>query len=83
MRFIAEVDRVLGLLLDHLLAGERIDYGYRHYRLNGFPFYVNYRVDKDVNCIRVIAVSDQRRRPDYWRNRIEEPAAVYAVPIAA
>lgn len=35
MRFIAEVDRVLELLLDHPLAGERIDYGYRHYRLNG------------------------------------------------
>ena len=82
-RFIAEVDRVLGLLLDHPFAGERIDEVHRHHPLHGFPFYLNYRVDKDPDCIRVIAVSDQRRRPDYWHNRIEEPAAVYAVPLAA
>ncbi len=82
-RFIAEVDRVLSLLLDHPFAGERIDEVHRHYPLHGFPFYLNYRVDNHANCIRVVAVSNQRRRPDYWRNRIEEAAAVYAVPLAA
>jgi len=82
-RFIAQVRRVVTLLLEHPRAGERIDEAHRHYPLHGFPFYVNYRVDKQPNCIRVIAVSDQRRRPGYWRSRIEEPAAVYAVPLAA
>ena len=32
---------------------------------------------------RLIAVSDQRRGPGYWRNRIEEPVAIYEVPLAA
>lgn len=82
-RFITEVHRTATLLVEHPLAGERIDEVHRHYPLHGFPFYLNYRVDKNANCIRVVAVSDQRRRPGYWRDRIEEPAAVYAVPIAA
>jgi hypothetical protein len=56
---------------------------HRHYPLHGFPFYLNYRVDEPANCIRVVAVSDQRRRPGYWRNRIEETAAFYAVRLAA
>lgn len=55
---------------------------HRHYPLHGFPFYLNYRVDKQADCIRVIAVSDQRRRPGYWCDRIEAAAAVYAVPLA-
>jgi len=82
-RFVVEVRRVVTLLLEHPLAGERIDEAHRHYPLHRFPFYVNYGVDKDANCIRVVAVSDQRRRPGYWHDRIEEPAAVYAVPLAA
>ena len=38
--------RVVTLLLEHPFAGERIDEVHRHYPVHGFPFYVNYRVDK-------------------------------------
>jgi len=82
-RFINEVRRVVTLLLEHPLAGERIDEVRRHCAVHGFPFYVNYRVDADADCIRVIAISDQRRRPGYWRNRVEEPIPSYSVALAA
>jgi hypothetical protein len=48
-----------------------------------FRSILNYRVDAEANCIRVIAVSHQRRKPGYWRSRIEEPAGVYAILLAA
>ena len=81
--FIAEVDRVLRLLLDHPFAGERVDEVYRHCPLHGFQFYLNYRVDKNAGCIRVIAISHQSRRPGYWRNRVEERVPLYDIPLAA
>jgi plasmid stabilization system protein ParE len=82
-RFVSEVYRVITLLLEHPLAGECIDEAHRHFRLKDFPFYLNYRVDEEANSIRVIAVSDQRRRPGYWRNRVKEPDTVYEVLLAA
>ena len=82
-RFIAEVHRVMMLLLEHPLAGERIDDAHRHYPINGLPFHLNYRVDADTNCVRVIAVSDQRLRPGYWRNRVEAPVVAYEIALAA
>ena len=33
-----------------------------------FPFGIIYQVKS--NCIRIIAVADLRRRPNYWRDRI-------------
>ena len=82
-RFIAEVDRVLRLLLDHPFGGERVDEVYRHCPLHGFPFYLNYRVDADAECIRVIAISHQSRRPGYWHHRVEERVPLYDIPLAA
>jgi len=33
--------------------------------------------------MRIVAVFHQRRRLDFWRNRVEEPDTVYAIPLAA
>jgi len=33
--------------------------------------------------IEIVVIAHQHRRSGYWRNRVEEPAAVYAAPLAA
>ena len=83
-RFIAEVDRVLRLLLDHPFAGERDRCKYTgNIHSTAFRSTSITGVDERAICVLVVAVSDQRRRPGYWRNCIEEPSVVYVVALAA
>lgn len=51
--------------------------------LHRFPHFVIYRIDHEADVIRIVAVYDQRRRPDSWRNRVEESVRIYDVPLAA
>jgi len=76
-RFIEEVYRSLQLLQKYPRLGRRVDKNYRRFPLHGFPFFINYRIDDTNDLVRVIAVSDQRRRPGYWVGRVEEPGSVY------
>jgi plasmid stabilization system protein ParE len=78
-RFIEELDRALMLLRERPELGQRIGPDHRRFPLHGFPFFVNYRIDKANSLIRVVAVSHQSRRPGYWANRVEELRATYAV----
>jgi plasmid stabilization system protein ParE len=78
-RFIEELDRALMLLRERPELGQRIGPDHRRFPLHGFPFFVNYRIDKANSLIRVVAVSHQSRRPGYWENRVEELRATYAV----
>ena len=53
----------------------RIDRGKIRKRLvSGFPFTILYEVQPDR--IHIAAVMHQRRRPGYWRKRVEEPLAI-------
>jgi plasmid stabilization system protein ParE len=78
-RFIEELDRALMLLRERPELGQRIGPDHRRFPLHGFPFFVNYRIDKANSLIRVVAISHQSRRPGYWANRVEELRATYAV----
>lgn len=62
--FIAEGERVSGLLRRHPLIGTRVDPTLRRVRFHRFPFAYLFSVDDDV--IRIVAVAHRRRRPGYW-----------------
>ena len=78
-RFIEELDRALMLLQERPELGQRIGPDHRRFPLYGFPFFVNYRIDKEKSLICVVAISHQSRRPGYWANRVEELSATYAI----
>jgi plasmid stabilization system protein ParE len=73
-RFIEELDRALLLLREHPGVGERVGTRHRRFPLQGFPYFVNYRIDDEKGMIHVVAIAHQRRRPGYWVNRVEELA---------
>jgi plasmid stabilization system protein ParE len=66
--FAAEVYRSIELACDYPDAGSPISARLRRRLVRRFPFAVLY--ENTGKAIHVIAVADQRRRPDYWRRRI-------------
>jgi plasmid stabilization system protein ParE len=75
--FIEEVDRVLAVLSRNPWLGQRLDDTYRRVLLRTFPYSLMYRLDSKKKLIRISAVCHQRRRPGFWRDRVEESGAVY------
>jgi toxin ParE1/3/4 len=76
-RFIDEVERVIALLLEHPELGAGVGQDFRFVVLDRFPFRLVYAVEQSV--IRIIAIAHQKRRPDYWHGRVEEPRPAYAL----
>jgi len=66
--FLDEVQRVINILREHPELGQSVGRGLRRALLHTFPFSVIYSVE--VNSILIVAVAHQRRRPNYWGNRI-------------
>ncbi|MGI0024433.1 MAG: type II toxin-antitoxin system RelE/ParE family toxin [Nitrososphaera sp.] len=67
--FISEVQRVTKLLVEKPEIGARIDEIFRRILLNRFPYSLIYSLEPER--IWIVAVAHQRRRPGYWRSRIE------------
>jgi toxin ParE1/3/4 len=76
-RFIDEVERVIALLTEHPELGAGVLRDIRFIVLDRFPFRLVYAVED--SAIRIIAVAHQKRRPNYWRGRVEEPRPTYAI----
>ena len=75
--FLAEVDYSLALLKRNPRLGHRVDATYRRIHLRRFPYSLLYRFDLEAQRIRISVVGQQKRRPDFWRDRVEEIAPVY------
>ena len=75
--FFSEVQQFVALLTDNPALGKRGPDGRRAVVMNRFPYRLIYRLD-EVG-VRIVAVSHQKRRPGYWRGRIEEPRSTYAI----
>jgi len=65
--FLAELDLVLGRVLEAPGRWPQFELGTRRYVFPRYPFSLIYRI-KDSK-IEVIAVAHHRRRPDYWKRR--------------
>ena len=66
--FLDEVGRVINILREHPELGQPVGRELRRALLHRFPFSLIYSVQ--VDAILIVAVTHQRRRPDYWRNRV-------------
>ena len=75
-----ELERVIQLLLDNPFAGKVAQLptkvAYREFLLHRFPYRVIYSVEED--CILIVAVLYQGRRPGYWQSRVQEKPSRYA-----
>ena len=66
--FMRELDLAIAVVADR---PDRWPAGHRNtrgYHLRRFPFRVVYLFDD--NCVRIIAIAHDRRRPGYWKDRI-------------
>lgn len=68
-RFYNEVFAAIDRIVDHPSAWPSIDGEFRLCRTNQFPFGIVYSIEKQY--ILVVAVMHNRRRPGYWRYRVE------------
>ncbi len=65
--FLDEVERVVDLIRDNPESAPRIYKVVRRKILRGFPYSIMYSIVDD--SIRILAISNQKRRPFYWRDR--------------
>ena len=75
--FLLEVESAAALLVENPLIGRRVPDNRRVLVLKRFAYRLVYTLD-DLGIV-IIAAAHQRRRPDYWRHRVEEPRPAYAV----
>jgi len=68
LRFVAEVDRAIQLLLQFPRLGAPLRRDVRGFSLRVFPYRLIYRVEGEI--VRIYAVAHVRRRRGYWRKRV-------------
>ena len=67
--FLDDLQRAVNRLRDNPKLGQKVGDGLRRSLFSRFPYSVIYTVEPE--CILVVAVANQRRRPNYWRDRID------------
>lgn len=69
LAFIAEVHKVISILLSTPLAAPVVQGDIRGKMLVHFPYILLYSIEADF--ILIVAVAHQKRRPTYWRCRLK------------
>lgn len=67
--FLDDLQRALNSVRESPLLGPEVGGRFRRVLLHRFPFSIIYPIEADA--ILVVAVAHQRRRPDYWRHRLD------------
>jgi toxin ParE1/3/4 len=70
IRFQAMVEAAILLAVQHPLGGSPYPHDTRAVLVKGFPFSVLYRVSDHE--LLIVAVAPHRRRPNYWKLRVDE-----------
>jgi toxin ParE1/3/4 len=68
-RFIEEVERASELLERYPEIGQQIDFDIRQFVLADFPHSLIYALEPEL--VWVLAVAHHKRRPGYWKSRVE------------
>lgn len=68
--FLLEIERLASVLLELPSLGEKLDPIHRRVPLRRFPYALIFRRNDDI--IRIVAVAHRRRRPRYWRPRVQD-----------
>lgn len=71
-RFVNAVRAAVNNILADPLRYQLVDDGIRICRLKKFPFRLYYSFDEAAQFVCIYAVMHEKRRPDYWRNRVLE-----------
>ncbi len=69
-RFVSAVRKAVDAILADPLRYQPVEEGIRVYRLKKFPFRLYYSVDEAAAFLCIYAVMHEKRRPDYWRGRV-------------
>src|SRR2546427_4507719 len=67
--FMEELDRIVARIGEYPDGGAPYFEGTRRYLMQRFPFSVVYR--KKRRAYEIVAVAHGRRKPGYWKNRVE------------
>ena len=67
--FLDDLQRAVDKILNNPESGQLILENFRRSILSRFPFSLIYTIEPE--SILIIAVAHQRRRPDYWKERID------------
>lgn len=70
-RFLDEVEWANAAILANPYAAQSLGGNFRRLQLKKFPFGLCYRILDSV--IEIVAVAHERRRPGYWRDRLQGP----------
>ncbi len=65
--FIQEVEKVLDVIKQYPSVGTPITSNERRFLISRFPYGIIYAVEGDL--IKIFAVMDLRRKPNYWKSR--------------
>lgn len=68
--FVAEVRRAVRSISENPYASAAVGTGIRRNILKLFPYNILYAIEPDL--IVIVAIAHQKRRPRYWRARIEQ-----------
>lgn len=66
--FLDDVQHAINIVRSQPLIGRDLGDGFRRVLLSKFPFSLIHAIAS--NEIVIVAVAHQRRRPDYWRERV-------------
>lgn len=69
LTFITAVHKAISWIMENPMAATPVGSGIRSKIVGRFPYSVLYAVEGNVLVI--IAVAHQRRRPGYWRSRVD------------
>jgi plasmid stabilization system protein ParE len=70
--FMAELDLAIDSICEFPDRWAKYLHGTRRYLMKRFPYLVVYRATTDK--LQVIAVAHGKRKPGYWRHRLQNPA---------
>lgn len=65
--FLDDIQHAIDAIRERPEIGAKVAYGFRRVLVRRFPFSIVYAVEAEA--IVVVAVSHQRRRPEYWKGR--------------
>ena len=70
-RFVGAVRQGIKAILIDPLRYPQVGDAVRVFRLRKYPFSLYYTFDAETELICIYAVMHQKRRPDYWRQRLQ------------
>lgn len=69
-RFVSVVRAAVNAIVADPLRYQPVGDGLRVFRLKKFPFRLYYSFDEAAQFVCIYAVMHEKRRPDYWRQRL-------------